>query len=38
MLKDQAINFLEKQLCSSFSFGYFLMKAFPGTVLRNTEK
>ena len=26
MLKHQTITFLEKQLCSSFSFAYFLIK------------
>ena len=36
MLKHQTITFLEKLLCSSFSFAYFLIKAFqkqsPGGV------
>ena len=37
MLKHQTITLLEKKLCSSFSFAYFLIKAFqkqsPGSVL-----
>ena len=38
MLKHQTITCLEKQLCSSFSFAYFLIKAFPDMLLPNTEK
>ena len=38
MLKHQTITFIEKKLCSSFSFAYSLIKAFPEMVLRKRAK